>query len=143
MSEKFKTAMPVWLGGIYLKEEGGYQIILRALTHYKKRLRNIRKSPELRDAPMFATIIESEAQKSFQAASQCISKIMQALEKPDTVQSLESEIPIMEKALTCYESDISKKDSDSFYSELITDKALASHDAEKIKFAVKEIKRYY
>ncbi|MFM7795420.1 MAG: hypothetical protein ACKO7N_01505 [Candidatus Nitrosotenuis sp.] len=124
MSEKFKTAMPVWLGGIYLKDEGGYEIILRALTHYKKRLRNIRKSPELRDAPMFATIIESEAQKSFQAASQCISKITQALEKPDTVQSLESEIPIIEKALTCYESDISKKDSDSFYSELITDKVL-------------------
>ena len=135
-------ALPI-LGGIYLKEEGGYQIILRALTHYKKRLRNIRKSPELRDAPMFATIIESEAQKSFQTASQCISKITQALEKPDTVQSLESEIPIMEKALTCYESDISKKDSDSFYSELITDKVLASHDAEKIKFAIKEIKRYY
>ncbi len=30
MSEK------IWLGGIYLKEEGGYKIILKSLTHYKK-----------------------------------------------------------------------------------------------------------
>ena len=30
MSEK------IWIGGIYLKEEGGYQIILKSLTHYKK-----------------------------------------------------------------------------------------------------------
>ena len=34
MSEK------LWIGGIYLKEEGGYQIILRSLNHYKKRLQS-------------------------------------------------------------------------------------------------------
>ncbi len=25
-----------WIGGIYLKDEGGYEIILRSLDHYKK-----------------------------------------------------------------------------------------------------------
>ena len=32
MSEK------AWMGGIYLKEEGGYEIILKSLAHYKKSL---------------------------------------------------------------------------------------------------------
>ena len=26
----------IWLGGIYLREEGGYKIILKSLIHYKK-----------------------------------------------------------------------------------------------------------
>ena len=30
--------MPVWMGGIFLKDEGGYEIVLKSLTHYKKRL---------------------------------------------------------------------------------------------------------
>ena len=29
-----------WIGGIYLKEEGGYQIILKSLVHYKKKITN-------------------------------------------------------------------------------------------------------
>jgi hypothetical protein len=29
-----------WIGGIYLKEEGGYEILLKSLTHYEKRLKN-------------------------------------------------------------------------------------------------------
>ena len=36
----------LWLGGIYLKEEGGYEIILVSLIHYKKRLQTIHESPE-------------------------------------------------------------------------------------------------
>ncbi|MFM7862486.1 MAG: hypothetical protein ACKO7Y_07110 [Candidatus Nitrosotenuis sp.] len=143
MSEKFKTEMPVWIGGIYLKEEGGYEIILKSLTHYKKRLRNIRKSPEIKDAPMFATIIESEAQKSYQAANNAISKITESLAFPEKLSTIESEIPLIEKALVCYHTDISKKDTDPFYSELITDMQMASQDAPKILLALKEIKRYY
>ena len=29
-----------WIGGIYLKHEGGYEIILRSLDHYKKKITN-------------------------------------------------------------------------------------------------------
>ena len=47
----------IWLGAIYLKEEGGYEIILRSLVHYKKRLMTIGKSPEIKDsAGMFGEI---------------------------------------------------------------------------------------
>ncbi len=34
--------------GVYLKDEGGYEIVLKSLNHYKKRLRTIGNSPELR-----------------------------------------------------------------------------------------------
>ena len=56
--------MAVWIGGIFLKDEGGYEIVLRSLAHYKKRLRTISESPELKEAAaMFAPILVSQAQK--------------------------------------------------------------------------------
>jgi len=49
--------MAVWIGGIFLKDEGGYEIVSRSLAHYKKRLRTISESPELKEAAaMFAPI---------------------------------------------------------------------------------------
>ena len=38
----------IWLGGIYLKDEGGYEIILKSLNHYKNRLKTLSESPELK-----------------------------------------------------------------------------------------------
>ena len=89
----------IWLGGIYLRDEGGYELVLRSLKHYKKRLKNIRKSPEIKDAPMFATIIEQEAIKTFQGADSLILKINEALLKPEMLQTLEPELPVMQKAM--------------------------------------------
>mgnify|MGYP003332533846 FL=1 len=121
----------IWLGGIYLRDEGGYELVLRSLKHYKKRLKNIRKSPEIKDAPMFATIIEQEAIKAFQGADSLILKINEALLKPELLQTLESELPLMQKAMDCYFSDIQKVGSDSFYSELILDKMTALQDLDR------------
>ena len=54
----------IWLGGIFLKNEGGYEIVLKSLSHYKKRLQTIGNSPELKEAAaMFAPILQSQAQK--------------------------------------------------------------------------------
>ena len=132
----------VWLGGIYLKEEGGYELVLRALHHYKKRLRNIRKSPEIKDAPMFAQIIEQEAMKSYKQAESIIAKINDGLQNPESLKAIEPDISIIEKALTCYQSDISKITSDEFYSELITDKNSAQQDLGKIKPALEKLTSY-
>jgi hypothetical protein len=53
-----------WIGGIYLKEEGGYEILLKSLTHYEKRLKTIHLSPELKEAAaMFAPVLQSQARK--------------------------------------------------------------------------------
>jgi len=40
----------IWLGGIYLKDEGGYEIILKSLNHYKNRLKTLDESPELKES---------------------------------------------------------------------------------------------
>ena len=132
----------IWLGGIYLRDEGGYELVLRSLEHYKKRLKNIRKSPEIKDAPMFATIIEQEAIKAFQGADSLILKINEALLKPEMLQTLESELPLMQKAMECYFSDIQKVGSDSFYSELILDKMTALQDLKSIQDSLQKLGAY-
>ena len=40
----------IWLGGIYIKDEGGYEIILKSLNHYKTRLKTLNDSPELKES---------------------------------------------------------------------------------------------
>lgn len=132
----------VWLGGIYLKEEGGYELVLRSLYHYKKRLRNIRKSPEIKDAPMFAQIIEQEAMKSYKTTDSIIAKINDGLQNQETLKSIESDLSTIQKALNCYQSDIQKLDTDTFYTELISDKKTASKDLTQIKSALDRLAAY-
>lgn len=134
----------VWLGGIYLKEEGGYDLVLRALYHYKKRLKNIGRSPELKGAPMFAQLVQHEASKIGPLIEPLINKLKEGLQNPQTLRALESDIPILEKALTCYKSDIQKlqANSDQFYSELISNKDAAVADLANIQTALDEIARF-
>ena len=55
----------IWLGGIFLKNEGGYEIVLKSLSHYKKRLQTIGNSPELKEAAaMFAPVLQQQAVKT-------------------------------------------------------------------------------
>ena len=55
----------IWLGGIFLKNEGGYEIVLKSLAHYKKRLQTIGNSPELKEAAaMFAPVLQQQAVKT-------------------------------------------------------------------------------
>lgn len=140
----FTMSQKVWLGRIYLKEEGGYEIVLRALHHYKKRLKSIGRSPELRDAAMFSQIVQQEAMKTSPAIDQAISKIKNGLENSDALNDLQSDIPIFEKALSCYQADIqkAKNNPDKFYSELIPDVRIAAADLEKIKIALSKIPEF-
>jgi len=67
-----------WIGGIYLKEEGGYEIILACLNHYKKRLQTIGSSPELKEAAaMFAPLLQSTARKKIPIIDEVKGKIHQ------------------------------------------------------------------
>jgi hypothetical protein len=131
----------IWLGGIYLREEGGYEIVLRALNHYKKRLRSIGRSPELKDAAMFAQIVQQEAMKTGPRIDQTINKIKNGLENPHALNELLDDIPLLEKALNCYYSDIqkAKNNSDKFYLELVPDSKVAESDLAKIKTALSKI----
>ena len=94
--------MPVWMGGIFLKDEGGYEIVLKSLVHYKKRLQTMHESPELKEAAaMFAPVLQSQAQKRIPMIDETKQKIDQMLQNSIPAQSLEQDLEILEKALEC------------------------------------------
>ncbi len=135
----------IWLGGIYLKDEGGYEIILRALIHYKKRLMSIDKSPEIKDsAAMFGGILILAAKKAMPKIDEVIQKIQLGLPDAQSVNTLKENIPFLEKALTSYETDIQKAQDTGheYYLNLIGDLASVKNDLELIKVAKSKINQF-
>jgi len=139
MSEK------IWIGGIYLKEEGGYQIILKSLTHYKKRLQTIHSSPELKQAAaMFAPVLQSQAKKRIPMIENAIEKIKIFLLDSTKSELLKENVEILEKALECRKSDIEKAEntSDEYFVKLLGNFQESKKDVEQINNALKKIKEY-
>ena len=135
----------IWLGGIYLKDEGGYEIILRSLSHYKKRLMSIEQSPEIKDsAAMFGGILRQAAMKTIPKIDEIIQKIQQSLQKAQLVNTLNEDIPILKKALLSYESDIQKAQNSGheYYLKLVEDLPMATKDLELIRIAKDKINQY-
>ncbi len=139
MSEK------IWIGGIYLKEEGGYQIILKSLIHYKKRLQTIHSSPELKEAAaMFAPVLQSQAKKRIPIIENAIEKIKIFLLDSTKSELLKEDVEILEKALECRKSDIEKAEntSDEYFVKLLGNFQESKKDVEQINNALKKIKEY-
>ena len=139
MSEK------LWIGGIYLKEEGGYEIILRSLNHYKKRLQTIHASPELKEAAaMFAPVLQSQARKRVPIIDETKEKINQYLLNSISAQTLEENLETIEKALECRKSDIEKAEETGkeYFIKLVGDIQDAKKDNELIENALVKIKQY-
>ena len=83
----------IWLGGIYLKDQGGYEIILKSLIHYKKRLQTIHASPELKEAAaMFAPVLQSQAKKRIPMIENAKEKIKKFLLNLTTCETVEEDL---------------------------------------------------
>ena len=137
--------MPVWIGGIFLKDDGGYEIVLKSLVHYKKRLQTIHESPELKEAAaMFAPVLQGQAQKRIPMIDQTKQRIEQMLKDSIPAQSLEEDLEIIEKALECREADIEKAldTGREYFMKLLGDLQEAGKDLEPIKNALVKIKQY-
>jgi len=135
----------VWLGGIYLKDEGGYEIILRSLIHYKKRIMTIDKSPEIKDsAAMFGGILLLAARKETPIINETIQKIQKGLTDTQSVNTLKEDIPFLEKALSSYELDIQKAQDTGheYYLNLVGDLASVKDDLNLIKIAKSKITQF-
>ena len=135
----------VWVGSIFLKEEGGYEIVLKSLQHYKKRLRTLGNSPELKDAAaMFASVLNQQAMKTLPEIDRVLKKIHDSLNDPKLINELSDEVPFLEKALSCYEADIHKAQDTGheYFVKLVGDMSQAAKDLEIIKNAIKRIKEY-
>ena len=128
-----------------MKDEGGYEIILRSLTHYKKRLMTVDKSPEIKDsAAMFGGILKQAAMKTIPKIDKIIEKIQESLPHAQLVNTLNENIPMLEKALTSYETDIQKAQDTGheYYLNLIGDLASVKGDLESIRVAKSKIKQF-
>ncbi|HJM80020.1 MAG TPA: hypothetical protein QF656_05750 [Nitrosopumilus sp.] len=135
----------IWMGGNYIKNEGGYKIILKSLTHYQKRLKTIHASPELKEAAaMFAPILQSTAKKRIPLIDETKEKIEKFLIGSTTSEFLEKDIEILEKSLECRKSDIEKAEntSDEYFLKLLKDLEEAKKDVIPINYALKKIKEY-
>ncbi len=134
----------VWLGGIFLKDEGGYEIVLKSFAHYKKRLQTIGNSPELKEsAAMFAPVLQQQAVKIVPQIDVTVSKIQDALSDSIPVDSLAGYVPLMQKALECYQSDIEKAETTGheYFQKLLGDIPKAKQDSANIAQAIDKIKQ--
>lgn len=130
-----------WIGGVFI-QNGGYEIILKSLNHYKKRLRNIAKSPELKDSgAMFGSILEQEAMKTYPKVEEAIIRLEDCLSEKQPIESLREDLRFFEKSLTCYESDIQKAQNTGheYYVKLVGDLAKTKDDLPLIKEAKSKI----
>ena len=134
----------IWLGGIFLKDEGGYEIILKSFAHYKKRLQTIGSSPELKEAAaMFAPVLQQQAVKIVPQIDVTVSKIQDALSDSIPVDSLADDVSLMQKALECYQSDIEKAETTGhdYFQKLLGDITRAKQDSTIIAQAIDKIKQ--
>ncbi len=132
-----------WLGGIFLKDEGGYEIVLRVLDHYLRRLSTIGQSPELSDSPMFVQIVRQEAAKTKPQIESLILLIKEGLNNPELLHKIESEVPLIEKAIQCYQSDIQKalENQHEYYVKLVKDPSKGKNDLDVLPNVSKKIKQ--
>ena len=135
----------IWIGAIYLKDEGGYEIVLKSLRHYKNRLRTIGNSPELKDAgAMFAPLLNQQAMKTVPKIDEVIQKIQDNIEDIQSVSKLCEDIPFLEKALACYAADIHRAQDigHEYFVKLVGNMSEAKNDLKTIKIALEKIKQY-
>lgn len=135
----------IWLGGIYVKDEGGYEIILKSLNHYKTRLKTLNDSPELKEsAAMFASVLNQQARKIVPKINEVIEKIYSSLNNIEDMNALEEEKRFLEKALSCYESDIHKAEDTGheYFVKLVGDMEQGRKDLKTIKTALEKINHF-
>ena len=135
----------IWLGGIFLKNEGGYEIILKAFTHYKKRLQTMGNSPELKEAAaMFAPVLQQQAVKIIPKIDETVTKIQNVLSDIIPINSLEDDIQLMQRALECYQSDIEKAENtgNEYFLKLLDDLLTAKKDSADIAKAINKINQF-
>ena len=117
--------------------------MLKSLRHYRKRLLSLSQSPELQNsAAMFASVLNQEARKTVPKIDQAIVRVCRMLES-DEPGPLKDDARFLEKALSCYESDIQKAQDtgDAYFLSLVGDLADAKGDLGPIRDAKYRIMR--
>lgn len=102
-------------------------------------------SPELKNAAaMFASVLNQQAIKTIPEIDRIIQKIQNSLSEIKSVNSLIEDISFLEKALSCYYSDICKAEDTGheYFVKLVGNMQDARNDKETIRMALRKIKQY-
>ena len=110
-----------WIGGLFVRHEGGFELLMRALNHYNRRLRRISESPELGSAgAMLASVLESESAKTAPKLKELAARLRASLTDGEALASLEGDLDLAGRALSCYASDLRRAASgDRFCASLL------------------------
>ncbi len=132
-----------WLGGIYLRGKGN-GIVLRALDHYRRRVANVGSDPQIRDVPSLRMLLVEEGKKTAEKVPLVIKIINAGLDNPKLIEQVEFEVPLIEKALNCYKSDIEKIANTMVerYTYLFDEPKNLQDDLPLIKEALVKIKQF-
>lgn len=107
-----------WLGGLFVRHEGGFELVMRALNHYNRRLRRISESPELASAgAMLSSVLQSESAKTAPKLKDLAVRMRASLTDDGALASLEKDADLAEKALACYASDLRRAASGDRFCE--------------------------
>jgi len=93
---------------------------------------------------MFAPVLQSQAKKRIPIIEEVKEKMEQSLLNIISVQSLEQDLEILEKALECRQADIKKAEDTGaeYFIKLLGNMQEASKDLESIKIGLVKIKQY-
>lgn len=127
---------------IFIKHEGGHQIISRALDHYKKRISTITSSPELSDSgAMFGMILQQEAAKIKPKVDSAINLINSFLSEKNNIEEIKQDLPLYQKSLISYKTDIikAKEAGQEYYLKLVGNIRESEKDLSLIESALIKI----
>ncbi len=135
----------VWVGGAFVKGGPGYEIILRSLEHYKKRVQSIGSSPEIKESgAMFGQILQQEGMKTKPKIQATIELIKDWLTNRKESKVVVEELPMIVKALDCYKTDIKKaqESGSQYYVDLIGNMDKGKQDVRLIDETKERINKF-
>ena len=94
---------------------------------------------------MFAPVLQQQAGKIIPKIDETVSKIQDVLSDSIPVDSLADDIPLMQRALECYQSDIEKAETTGheYFQKLLGDIPKAKQDSTNITQAIDKIKQEF
>lgn len=128
----------VWIGGIYLKDEGGYEVVLRALRYYLKLLKGISEAPATSGSPTLARLLQQEADRVGPAVLRAGQNLKSGLADPETLAAVQNNVQHIQKALDSYRAGVREALGGSVYHKELVGKG---HLTEDESLAVEEARR--
>ena len=129
-----------WTGGLFVRHEGGFEVVMRALNHYNRRLRRISESPELGSAgAMLASVLQSESAKTAPKLKELAARMRASLTDDAALASLENDLDLAGRAMSCYASDLRRAAAgDEFCASLLKD----ADEPGAVEAALEKLKGY-